>query len=170
VDTAETVSAADEEIQALQDELSGMKNHVKELREHLAVVSAIISMNDLGKQISRLEEEKASSLDRLSKLQGDRTACISAEEMAHVDTDWKTWQHHVQCRERIFRELWAKCTEELPNDTTEEELRVCRLPCIHYLLLSWLESDQYVCVPGDIRVRGIILRTRDNGGSFDSYL
>lgn len=124
VDTPETIAAVDEEIQQMQNDLSTLKAREKELREELATVCAIIPMPELRDSVSKLEEEKASSLNRLSKLQGEQTVCISAEEITRVEKEWKTWQGHVQTRRRIFSELWAKCTEVLPEDTTEEDLKV----------------------------------------------
>ncbi|KAL1962789.1 hypothetical protein VTN77DRAFT_9158 [Rasamsonia byssochlamydoides] len=123
VDTPETIAAVDEEIQQIQNELSDVKIREKELREKLAVVCAIIPMTELCDSVSKLEEEKAASLDRLSKLQEQGTVCISVEEMTRVEKEWKTWQNHVQTRRRIFHELWARCTEVLPEDTTEEDLK-----------------------------------------------
>jgi 26S proteasome regulatory subunit (ATPase 3-interacting protein) len=133
VDTAETETAAEEEIQTLQDKFSTMKCREKELRERLVALSAIISIKQLREQVAQLEKEKQSFLERLSKIQAETTARIGIEETTRIDDDWKTWQHHVQHRKRIFHDLWRNCTEVLPDDTTEEELRVCRLPCAHFM-------------------------------------
>lgn len=127
IDTPDTVAAVDEGIHRVQNDISTMKVREKELREKLATVCAIIPVADLHDSVSNLEEEKASSLGRLSKLQDEGTLCISVEQMNQVEKEWKKWQKHVQTRREIFYELWARCMEVLPNDTTEEHLKVCSL-------------------------------------------
>lgn len=147
-DTADVGSAAEEEIQALQERLSEMKDREKELREQLVTISAIIPMNQLREQVAQLEEEKQLSVERLSKLHGDETACMSIEEMTRIDDDWKTWQRHVQRRKRICHDLWRNCTEVLPDDTTEEELRVCRLSSalLTCTFLPWRRESLTECL------------------------
>jgi 26S proteasome regulatory subunit (ATPase 3-interacting protein) len=123
-DTPDAIATLDDEIRPIQNDLSALKVREKELREELADVSAIIPIAELCESVSKLEEEKASSLDRLSKIQEEGTVCVSVEELTQVDNEWKKWQNHVQTRRRIFYELWARCTEVLPDDTTEEDLKV----------------------------------------------
>lgn len=80
----------------------------------------------LRDQVAALEREKASLVLAISGLSSAATgSCVSVEEMHRVQQDWQKWKRLVESRRGVFREFWGKCTEVLPPDTTEEELKVC---------------------------------------------
>lgn len=116
----------DEEIQRLQNELTVYKSREKELRAELLALSAKVPIAELRQDVCVLEKEKESFLMRLSKIQTEVVKPIGMEEKTRVEMSWKKWQRHRNTRKRICRDLWSRCTEVLPEDTTEEYLWVCR--------------------------------------------
>ena len=116
----------DQEIQQLQNDLTVYKSREKELRAELLGLSAKVSIAELRQDVCVLEKEKGSCLMRLLKIQTEALKPIGMEEKIRVETSWKTWQRHRNTRRRICRDLWSRCTEVLPEDTTEDCLWVCR--------------------------------------------
>jgi 26S proteasome regulatory subunit (ATPase 3-interacting protein) len=118
-------SCGQQHIQGLHNKVTALKTSEKQLRERLAVLSAHIPTTTLRDQVAALEREKASLTLTISGL-SSTTECVSVEEMDRVQQDWQKWKRLVESRREIFREFWGKCTEVLPPDTTEEELKVCQ--------------------------------------------
>ncbi|KAH8688869.1 hypothetical protein BGW36DRAFT_434157 [Talaromyces proteolyticus] len=109
-----------ETLEDLEEKVSALKTLEKQLREKLVDLNSNIPITSLRDQIASLEREKASLLSAISSLPTD---CVSAEEMDRVQVEWLKWQRQSMSRRKIFRDLWSRCTEVLPQDTTEEELK-----------------------------------------------
>ncbi|KAL4919116.1 Tat binding protein 1-interacting [Aspergillus aurantiobrunneus] len=118
------VAAMDEEIESLQEELSGLKENDKKMQAELNSLNAIPLLTELRIEIDKLEEEKVSLVAHLAKVHGDGSTPVSPQEKENVRNDWKTWQNQARVRGQICRDLWRKCSEALPENTTPEELWV----------------------------------------------
>lgn len=97
------------------------------MRGELAVLCAKVPISELRQEVSKLEVERAETLDCLAKLRSsddDNSFPVSAEQRAKVEREWKEWRKHVHVRKKICRDLWERCTEVLPEDTTKEDLWV----------------------------------------------
>ncbi|KAL2219051.1 Tat binding protein 1-interacting protein-domain-containing protein [Thermoascus aurantiacus ATCC 26904] len=121
--TPEALAAIEDGIKQLQDELAAHKASEKSLRGELAMLCSKVPISELRQEVSRLEAERAETLGRLAKLRNDDDgALVSAEQRAQVEREWKEWRKHVHVRKKICRDLWERCTEVLPEDTTKEDL------------------------------------------------
>ncbi|KAL2003583.1 hypothetical protein VTN02DRAFT_3249 [Thermoascus thermophilus] len=125
--TPEALAAIDDEIRQLQDKLAAYKASEKAMRGELAVLCAKVPISELRQEVSKLEVERAETLDRLAKLRSsdnddDNSVPVSAEQRAKVEREWKEWRKHAHVRKKICRDLWERCTEVLPEDTTKEDL------------------------------------------------
>lgn len=107
----------------LENELSQLKVREKELRQRLADLSAIVPIDELREQVAQLEQERQASAERLAMLQAEGIMLTSMEEIEQVEQEWRLWTRRLQTRIQISRELWARCTEVLPEDTTAEDLK-----------------------------------------------
>jgi len=135
--TPEALAAIEDGIKQLQDELAAHKASEKSLRGELAMLCSKVPISELRQEVSRLEAERAETLGRLAKLRNDDDgALVSAEQRAQVEREWKEWRKHVHVRKKICRDLWERCTEVLPEDTTKEDLWVradgprCSFACV----------------------------------------
>ncbi|OKL62940.1 hypothetical protein UA08_02082 [Talaromyces atroroseus] len=115
----------------LQGKTSALKTREKELRERLAALNAIVPIAVLRQQIAGLDEAKASLISEISNLSAeassDEANRVCKEDIDRIDQEWGKWNHQVVSRKRIFLEFWAKCTEVLPPDTTQAEMKVSRV-------------------------------------------
>jgi 26S proteasome regulatory subunit (ATPase 3-interacting protein) len=118
------LAALSQQIVTLQDELSTIKANEKKARAALAALEAKPRLSTLREEIRQLEEERDAAQERLGKPYGDNQLQISPEARAQLERDWKQWQRHATVRRRICRELWGRCSEVLPEDTTAPELWV----------------------------------------------
>ncbi|KAL2843810.1 Tat binding protein 1-interacting protein-domain-containing protein [Aspergillus pseudodeflectus] len=120
--SADAIAAMDEEIQRLQEELPGLKEEEKKVQAELSSLNAVPLLSELRAELEKLESEKESLAASLAKVHGDGEANASPQETEAVRKDWKLWQVQARVRERICRDLWLKCSETLPEGTTQEEL------------------------------------------------
>ncbi|KAL2009245.1 hypothetical protein VTN00DRAFT_7439 [Thermoascus crustaceus] len=123
--TPEALAAIDDEIRQLQDKLAAYKASEKSMRGELAVLCAKVPISELRHEVSKLEVERAETLHRLAKLRSrddDSSVLVSAEQRIQVEREWTEWRKHVHVRKKICRDLWERCTEVLPEDTTKEDL------------------------------------------------
>lgn len=125
----------------LQAKVSALKSREKELRDKLAALNAIIPITVLREQIASLEEAQRSLTLEISNLSAaaaasdeGTTSRVRKEDLDRIDQEWGKWRHQVISRKRIFLEFWARCTEVLPPDTTEAELKVCQVMIQMYFL------------------------------------
>jgi hypothetical protein len=122
----------------LQDKTSALITREKELRGKLAALNAVIPITVLREQIASLEEAKASLILQISNLSAeassDEVSRVCKEDLDRIDQEWGKWKHQVASRKRIFLEFWAICTEVLPPNTTQAELKVCHdmIPMHHF--------------------------------------
>ena len=124
--TPEVIDELNQVAKRLQDEHEELKSKEKKARIDLATLNAKLSLPQIRNSIDRLENAKKDILERLTKL---RESCnsiqvVSQDERMQVEGDWKFWQYQVTTRRRICRELWARCSEVLPEDMTSEDLWV----------------------------------------------
>ena len=49
---------------------------------------------------------------------------VCKEDFDRIDVEWRKWRGQVTARKKIFLELWARCTEVLPEDMTPRDLQV----------------------------------------------
>ncbi|KAJ5377865.1 Chitin synthase activator (Chs3) [Penicillium cataractarum] len=126
----EVLVALSQQITTLQDELSTIKANEKKARAALSALEAKPRLSTLREDIRQLQEERDAAQARIGKLYGDDQPQISPEARAQLERDWKQWQRQATVRRGICRELWGRCSEVLPEDTTAPELWVS-----HTLLL-----------------------------------
>ncbi|KAL4973239.1 Tat binding protein 1-interacting protein-domain-containing protein [Aspergillus desertorum] len=118
----DAVAAMDEEIESLQEQLSGLKENEKKIQGELNSLNAIPLLSELRTEIKKLQEEKELLTARLAMVNGDGSAEVSPQEKENVRREWKKWQNQDRVRARIYRDLWRKCSETLPEGVTREEL------------------------------------------------
>lgn len=120
----ESLAAIDKELEGLREEIAGGKTREKALKAELATLNSRVSTADLRQGVLKLEAEKGEMSVRLSAMCNRAVQPVSVEEKARVDKEWKVWKRHMNVRKRICRDLWDRCTEVLPEDTTKEDLWV----------------------------------------------
>jgi 26S proteasome regulatory subunit (ATPase 3-interacting protein) len=122
--TSEILAALSHEIEQLQDQLSSIKGDEKKARASLAALEAKPRLAALRQDIQQLEEEKEGIQARLGTLHDSDTVQLSLEEWSKLEDEWRQWQRHAAIRRRICRDLWGRCTEVLPDNTSSQELWV----------------------------------------------
>ncbi|KAJ5299351.1 Chitin synthase activator (Chs3) [Penicillium atrosanguineum] len=120
--TPEIIAALSQEIEQLQVQLSSIKGDEKKLRASLAALEAKPRLSFLRQSIRQLEEEKEAIQGRLGSLHDSETAQLPLEEWSRLEDEWRWWQRHAATRRRICRDLWGRCTEVLPDNTSALEL------------------------------------------------
>ncbi|OQD76818.1 hypothetical protein PENDEC_c003G01350 [Penicillium decumbens] len=120
--TPEILAALSQEIEQLQGQLSSAKEDEKKARASLAALEAKPRLSALRQDIQRLEEEKEEIQARLGTLHDSDTVQLSLEERSKLEEEWRQWQRHAAIRRRICLDLWARCTELLPENTSSSEL------------------------------------------------
>ena len=128
--STEVLAAIDKELETLKEDIAAGKAREKALKAELSMLNARVSTADLRQGVSSLESEKDQLLARLSTMRNSSVQPVSVVERARAENEWKVWQKHVKVRKRICRELWERCTEVLPEDTTKEELWVSFVPLL----------------------------------------
>lgn len=125
----ESLAAIDKELEGLREEIAAGKTRERALKAELTTLNSRVSTADLRRGVLSLEAEKADILARLSGMRDSAVQPVSAEEKAGVEKEWKVWKRNMNVRKRICRDLWDRCTEVLPEDTTKEDLwvRWCQL-------------------------------------------
>jgi len=125
--TPEILAALSQEIEQLQGQLSSAKEDEKKARASLAALEAKPRLSALRQDIQRLEEEKEEIQARLGTLRDSDTVQLSLEERSKLEEEWRQWQRHAAIRRRICLDLWARCTELLPENTSSSELWVSHI-------------------------------------------
>ncbi|KAJ5110759.1 hypothetical protein N7532_001294 [Penicillium argentinense] len=118
------LAAMNREIDTLQDELSTIKTDEKKARAALLALEAKPRLSELQRDIQRLKSEQDDIQARLARIQKTEAIQVSSEERSKLEHEWKTWQRQAVIRRRICRDLWGRCTEVLPENTTAAELWV----------------------------------------------
>ncbi|KAL5361864.1 hypothetical protein BJX96DRAFT_152951 [Aspergillus floccosus] len=122
------MTALQNELQRLQEELTTLKENEKQVREELAALNATPLLFELRRDIDQLEQERKTMLIQLEQFHGgDEPKRVSADERAEIERQWRYWQRQAHVRSRICCDLWLRCSEVLPDDMTAEELWVCCL-------------------------------------------
>ncbi|KAI5280512.1 hypothetical protein KEM54_003678, partial [Ascosphaera aggregata] len=123
--------------EASPEEIEDLKNEIKHLRETIAkgktqkqeakacltALAAHISTPSLRARVQELEDERLSILARLQPMRQSSmdTEVITPEQEEAVNREWKTWRRHATRRKQIFREMWYRCTEVLPEGINNKE-------------------------------------------------
>lgn len=87
-------------------------------------------LSGLRQDIARLESEEKEVTASLVSSRENAAAVhiVDDAERAHIEKEWKRWRGLAVRRERAFRELWARCSEVVPEGMTRDELWVCFIP------------------------------------------
>ncbi|KAI1939884.1 hypothetical protein LOZ66_002315 [Ophidiomyces ophidiicola] len=120
--TPEELTAIDREIEETKSYIASAKSQEKLLKTQLATLNARVSTAELRYQVLGLEKERAGVVARLDPLKASakQARVVSAEEKAHVEKEWKTWQRNASTRRIICREMWMRCTEVLPEGVSNK--------------------------------------------------
>lgn len=122
--TPDILAGLRQEFEQLQVQLSSIKEDDKRARASLAALEAKPRLSVLRHNIQQLEEEKQATQARLVSFHDSQAIQLSLEEWAKLEDEWRQWQRHAAIRSRICRELWGRCTEFLPENTSALELWV----------------------------------------------
>ncbi|KAK2757864.1 hypothetical protein FQN54_004270, partial [Arachnomyces sp. PD_36] len=120
--SAESLAAIDKELEGIKEEIVAGKAREKALKTELTMLNSRVSTADLRQGVSNLEGERERVLIRLSTMRSSTVQPVRAEEKMRVEKEWRVWKRHVNVRKRICKELWERCTEVLPEDTTKADL------------------------------------------------
>ena len=126
----EDLAAVDQEIATLRDHTATAKANEKLLRANLVSVNATLSTEELRSSVLVLEHEIREALGRLGPLRSGNVKPVEREEKEAVEREWAEWSRKAGNRKRICLELWAFCTEEVPEGKTRGELWVGVPECI----------------------------------------
>ncbi|KAI1975007.1 hypothetical protein LOZ51_002512 [Ophidiomyces ophidiicola] len=120
--TPEELTAIDREIEETKSYIASAKSQEKLLKTQLATLNARVSTAELRYQVLGLEKERAGVVARLDPLKASakQARVVSAEEKAHVEKEWKTWQRNASTRRIMCREMWMRCTEVLPEGVSNK--------------------------------------------------
>lgn len=124
---AEVIESLDHDIKKFQDQLTTLRAHEKQTRAELAEFAARPLLSEIRSDIGRFQGEKDRMIAELGKPGEDISETMPAEEQEGIEKEWKYWQRQANVRRRICRELWGRCSEVLPDDMTEDELKVRRV-------------------------------------------
>lgn len=120
----EGIAAIKAETDELRSQIHLIKADEKKARASLSALQAKPRISELQQDIQRLENDRDEIQERLARLHGPGTVQISPDERAKLEHEWKLWQRQAAVRRRICRDLWERCTEVLPENTTSSELWV----------------------------------------------
>ncbi|KAJ5219807.1 Chitin synthase activator (Chs3) [Penicillium chermesinum] len=120
--TPQVLSTMNQEIEKLRTELADLKTSERKARMALAVFEANPRLSNLQEDIQRLEQERNGIREHLAILHDDNEVHLSPEERERLEREWEYWQSHATSRRRMCRDLWGRCTEVLPEGTSEREL------------------------------------------------
>lgn len=120
----EDLAAMDKELTTLRENIATAKANEKLLRANLVSVNATLSTEGLRNSVLLLEQEKNEMAGRLQALRSGNVRPVLPEEKEAVDREWAQWSKKAGVRKKICLELWAFCTEEVPEGMTKEELWV----------------------------------------------
>lgn len=122
--SSEDLAAMDKELLDLREAIATAKANEKLLRAKLVTVNATMSPEDIQAGIITLESEKKELQARLGPLIAGSVKPVSLEEKDEVDRAWKGWSKKAKVRKSLCMDLWALCTEEMPEGQTKQELWV----------------------------------------------
>ena len=120
----EEITALDEKIQDLREDITITRGEEKLLRASLTALSASMSTTDLRASLLGIHAQRQAILTRLEPLRSGTVKPVFPKEKAEVDQAWKIWNHRASTRKKICMEVWAMATEEMPEGKTKEELWV----------------------------------------------
>lgn len=126
--TLESLTSLDKQIKELEEHLATLKAKEKKARADLQALMSTPLLFDIQGDIARLEAEEKEITVRLALSRDDKAAMqvVDPAEGEHIEQEWKHWRGLAARRERACRELWAKCSEVVPEGMTREELWVSR--------------------------------------------
>ena len=127
--TPETLTSLKKQIKDLEEHLATLKANDKKARADLHALTSTPLLSDIRQDISRLEAEEKEINTRLVSFRENAAAehFLDPVEREHVEQEWKRWRGLAARRERACRELWARCSEVVPEGMTRGELWVCCL-------------------------------------------
>jgi hypothetical protein len=90
----------------------------------LSLLSSVTSAADLRSTVEALTTQKEGLSERLTQLKKIEVKPVSEAEKAAAEQAHKTWEKHASGRRRIFKDLWYKCVDHLPDGMLKEDLWV----------------------------------------------
>ena len=69
-------------------------------------------------------------MEHLTELKKTDFEPVPEAEKTAIEQAHKTWEKHASGRRRIFKDLWYKCVDHLPDGMTKAELWVGTIPPI----------------------------------------
>ena len=114
----------DKEIDDLREAIDTAKANEKLLKANLITANATMSSEDIRASIVTLQSEKREILARLGPLEAGSVEPVSSKEKEEVDQAWKEWSKKARVKKNLCMDLWAFCTEEMPEGQTKEDLWV----------------------------------------------
>lgn len=118
------MAALNQDIEKAQSQLSTVTADEKRVRATLTALDAKPRLSDLERDIGQLEAERDAFQ---TDLESSQELPITVEDRNKLEQKWKQWQRHATARRRICRDLWVRCTEVLPENTSAHELWVSDL-------------------------------------------
>ena len=113
---AEELSAMDQEVIRLREEVNAAKIEEKALRTKLTAVNASMTIDDYRSATDVLEHDKKALTSRLEPLRAGTTKPVEPKEKEEVEREWKLWTQRANGRKKIAMELWDVITEPLSPD------------------------------------------------------
>ncbi|KAJ5114611.1 hypothetical protein NUU61_000370 [Penicillium alfredii] len=120
--TPEAIAILNQDIESFRGQLDNLRANEKQSRAALTALVTKPRLSDLRQDISRLKDERETLQGRVATSASSEPIPITPVERSHLETAWKKWQRHATIRRRICRDLWARCSEVLPEDMTASEL------------------------------------------------
>jgi predicted metal-dependent hydrolase len=109
----------------LRTRLAERKSTERSLKVDLSLLSSVTSTSDLRSTVDALKAQKEGLLERLTQLKKAEAKPVSEAEKSAVRLAHKTWEKHASGRKRIFKDLWYKRVDHLPDSKTKKEVLVC---------------------------------------------
>jgi 26S proteasome regulatory subunit, ATPase 3, interacting protein len=122
--SADDLADLDSTIADLRNKLADCKSSERSLKRELSLLSSVTSAADLRSTVEALETQRQGLLERLRQLKKIEVKPVSEAEKTAAEFAHKTWEKHASGRKRIFKDLWAKCVEHLPDGMVKEDLWV----------------------------------------------
>jgi hypothetical protein len=96
----------------------------RSLKSELSLLSSVTSAADLRSTIEALQTQREGLSERLKQLKKVEVKPVSEAEKEAVEQAHKIWGKHASGRMRIFKDLWYKCVDHLPDGMVKEDLWV----------------------------------------------
>ncbi len=114
----------DREIIKTREQVASLKIEARDLRTQLTALSSAMSTDELETEVHTLAAQKAEKIARLKALESGKMQPVDQKEKATIEAEHRKWKHVANARKKIFKNMWATVTEEMPEGKTKEDLWV----------------------------------------------